>query len=115
VKNAKMFLELAPDVGLKPDQVALVINRATMPGAIPTPQIEKALKLTRVYAIPDDPKLRLALIKGVSIFQLDAASPSAVAIDAMAKAIWQRQIAPPMLVELEPPAKAAAKPVVVAK
>jgi len=115
VKNAKIFLELAPDVGLKPDQIALVINRATMPGAIPTPQIEKALKLTRVYAIPDDPKLRLALIKGVSIFQLDAASPSAVAIDAMAKAIWQRQIAPPMLVELGPPVKAAAKPVAVAK
>ncbi len=107
VKNAKMFLELAPDVGLKPDQIALVINRATMPGAIPALQIEKALKLSRVYAIPDDPKLRLALIKGVSIFQLDAASPSAVAIDAMAKAIWQRQVAPPVLVELEPPAKAA--------
>ena len=116
VKNARMFLELAPDVGLKPDQIALVINRATMPGAIPALQIEKALKLTRVYTIPDDPKLRLALIKGVSIFQLDAASPSAVAIDAMAKAIWQRQIAPPVLVEMAPPVKsAAAKPAAVAK
>ena len=107
VKNARMFLELAPDVGLKPDQIALVINRATMPGAIPALQIEKAMKLTRTYVIPDDPKMRLALIKGVSIFQLDAASPSAVAIEAMAKAIWQRQVAPPMLVELAPPVKAA--------
>ncbi|MBI5567517.1 MAG: response regulator [Chloroflexi bacterium] len=108
VKNAKMFLELAPDVGLKPDQIALVINRATMPGAIPALQIERALKLTRVYAIPDDPKMRLALIKGVSIFQLDAASPSAVAMETMAKAIWQRQIAPPVLVEMAPPTKSAA-------
>ncbi len=109
VKNAKVFLELAPDVGLKFDQITLVINRATMPGAIPTVQIEKALKLTRTYAIPDDPKLRLSLIKGVSIFQLDAAAPAAVAIDEMTKAIWQRQIAPPpALAEVAPPAKLAA-------
>ena len=111
VKNAKMFLELAPDVGLKPDQIALVINRSTMPGAIPPLQIERALKLARVYAIPDDPKLRQALIKGVSIFQLDAASPAAVAIDQLAKAIWQRQIAQPALIEMAPPATGA-KPAV---
>jgi Flp pilus assembly CpaE family ATPase len=112
-----MFLELAPDVGLKSEQIALVINRATMPGAIPALQIEKALKLTRVYTVPDDPKLRLSLIKGVSIFQLDAASPSAVAIDQLAKAVWQRQIAPPVLVEMAPPVKSAgpARPAAVAK
>ncbi len=108
VKNAKVFLELAPGVGLKLDQIALVINRATMPGAIPAVQIEKALKLARVYAIPDDPKLRLSLIKGVTIFQLDAAAPAAVAIDEMAKAIWQRQIAPPVVAEAAPPAQTAA-------
>jgi pilus assembly protein CpaE len=108
VKNAKIFLELAPEVGLKLDQIALVINRATMPGAIPVLQIEKALKLARVYTIPDDPKLRLTQIKGVSIFQLDAASPAAVAIDQLAKAVWQRQIAPP-IAQAAPPA-AVAKP-----
>lgn len=116
VKNAKIFLELAPDVGLQPDQIALVINRSTMLGAIPALQIEKALKLSRVYAIPDDPKLRLALIKGVSIFQLDAAAPAAVAIDQLAKAVWQRQIALPTIVAVAPPAagaKPAARPALV--
>jgi Flp pilus assembly CpaE family ATPase len=89
-----------------------VINRATMPGAIPALQIEKALKVSRVYTIPDDPKLHLTQIKGVSIFQLDAASPAAVAIEQLAKALWQRQSAPSGLVEMTPPAagaKSAAK------
>jgi Flp pilus assembly CpaE family ATPase len=93
VKSAKMFLDLAPDLGLKPDQITLVINRATMVGAIPSLQIEKALKVPRMFQVPDDPKLRLSLIKGVTIFQLDENAPSAQAIKQLAEAVWDRQVA----------------------
>lgn len=95
VKDAKLFLELAPDLGVRFDRIALVINRATMPGAIPVAQIEKALKLTRVFQIPDDPKLRLSLIKGVSVFQLDANAPAALAFKQLAEAVWQHAMEPP--------------------
>ena len=107
VKDARMFLELAPDLGLKPEQIVLVVNRSTMLGAVPALQIEKALKATRTYAIPDDPKLRLSLIKGVTIFQLDANSPAALAIDQMAKAEWDRHLAPPVVAEPAKPATSA--------
>jgi pilus assembly protein CpaE len=103
IKNAKIFLELAPDVGLRPDRLALVINRATMPGAIPTAQIEKALKVQRIFSVPDDPKLRLSLIKGVSIFQLDANAPAALAIADMAKTLWARLFEPQAVVAAEAP------------
>jgi len=103
VKDAKLFLELAPDLGLRPERVGLVINRATMPGAIPAAQIEKALKLTRVFQIPDDPKLRLSLIKGVSVFQLDANAPSAQAFRQLAQAVWSNALEPVPAAEPAPP------------
>ncbi len=94
IKNVKIFLEMAPDLGLRPDRIVLVINRATMPGAIPVAQIEKALKVQRTFSVPDDPKLRLSLIKGVSIFQLDATAPAALAIADMAKTLWSHLFEP---------------------
>jgi pilus assembly protein CpaE len=103
VKNTKLFLDMAPDLGLRPERLALVINRATMPGAIPVAQIEKALKVQRIFTVPDDPKLRLSLIKGVSIFQLDASAPAAVAIADMAKALWSRLFEPQAVVAAEAP------------
>lgn len=103
VKNARLFLELAPNLGLRPDRIVLVINRATMPGAIPALQIEKALKVARVFTVPEDPKLRLSLIKGVSVFQLDANAPSAVAIAELAKALWAHLFEPqPVAAEATP-------------
>lgn len=105
VKDAKLFLELAPDLGLRPERVGLVINRATMPGAIPAAQIEKALKLTRIFQIPDDPKLRLSLIKGVSVFQLDANAPSAQAFRQLAQTVWSNVLEPVPTVEPAPPVR----------
>ncbi len=103
VKNAKIFLELAPGLGVAPDHITLVINRATLPGAIPIAQIEKALKATRIFTVSEDPKLRLALIKGVSIFQLDSNAPAALAIAQLATAMWKRLFEPqPVVVEAAP-------------
>ncbi len=89
VKNVRVFRDMAPMLGLKPDQLMLVINRSNRYGALPAEQIAKALNLPRFFAIPEDPKLRLALLKGQSIFEHDASAPSAQALMQMANSIWQ--------------------------
>ena len=66
----------------------LIINRANRYGALPADQIAKALNLPRFFAVPEDPKLRLALLKGQSIFELDPDAPSAQVLTQIAQAIW---------------------------
>jgi pilus assembly protein CpaE len=106
IKNARIFCDMAPHLGLPPERIVLVINRATMPGGIPAAQIEKALGLRRVFQVPDDPKLRYASVKGATVFQLDASAPSAQAIGVMARGLWDLINAPPPPpVELAAPAK----------
>ncbi|HTP08689.1 MAG TPA: response regulator [Anaerolineae bacterium] len=99
VKNARIFCDMAALLGLPPERIVLVINRATMPGGIPAAQIEKAMGLSRVFQIPDDPKLRYSSVKGATIYQLDANAPSAQAISALAQGLWNLINAPPPSVE----------------
>jgi pilus assembly protein CpaE len=94
VKNARIFCDMVPHLGLPRERLVLVINRANMPGGIPVPQVEKVMGLPRVFSIPDDPKLRYSAVKGVTIFQLDANSPSALAIRALARNLWDLINAP---------------------
>jgi pilus assembly protein CpaE len=103
IKNARIFCDMAPHLGLSPERIVLVINRATMPGGIPAPQLEKALGLPRTFVIPDDPKLRYSSVKGATIFQMDAASPSAQALGQMAQALWDLVTAPKLAVEAAAP------------
>ena len=94
VKNARIFCDMAPHLGLTSERIVLVINRANMLGGIPAVQLEKALGLPRVFQIPDDSKLRYASVKGATIFQLDAATPAAPAIDTLARSLWELFNAP---------------------
>ena len=103
IKNARIFCDMAPHLGLSPERIVLVINRSTMPGAIPAPQLEKALGLSRTFAIPDDPRLRYSSVKGATIFQMDAAAPSAQAIGQMAQTLWNLVTAPKLVVEAAAP------------
>ena len=57
--------------------------------------------LPRMYSIPDDPKLRYTSVKGVTIFQLDANAPSAQAISALARGLWDLINAPQPVVDEE--------------
>jgi len=88
IKNARIFCDLIPHLGLPLERIVLVINRATMLGGVPAPQVMKVLGLSRVFSIPDDPKLRYSAVKGATIFQLDANAPAAQAIGPMARALW---------------------------
>jgi pilus assembly protein CpaE len=105
VKNIRIFRDMAPILGLKTDQLMLIINRANRFGALPAEQIAKALNMPRFFAVPEDPKLRLALLKAQSIFELDANAPSAVALTQAATAIWQWVREPKPAAVEEPSAK----------
>jgi pilus assembly protein CpaE len=95
IKSARVFCDMAPHLGLPPERIVLVINRANMLGGIPAAQVEKALGVKRVFLIPDDPKLRYSSVKGATIYQLDANAPSAPAISALAQGLWEMINAPP--------------------
>jgi pilus assembly protein CpaE len=95
VKNARIFCDMAPHLGLSPDRIVLVINRANMLGGLPAAQVEKAMGLPRTFSIPDDPKLRYSSVKGATIYQLDANAPAAQAISALAQGLWNLINAPP--------------------
>jgi pilus assembly protein CpaE len=105
VKNARIFCDMAPLLGLPPERLVLIINRANMLGGIPAAQVEKAMGLPRVYHIPDDPKLRYSSVKGATIFQLDANAPSALAIGTLARGLWDLINAPRPVAEDEAAAK----------
>lgn len=112
IKSARIFCDMAPHLGLPPERIALVINRANMPGGIPAAQVEKALGLARVFAVPDDPKLRYSSVKGATIFQMDAAAPAAQAIGQMAQSLWDLITKPKPAVDAT--ASPKAKPAVAA-
>jgi hypothetical protein len=55
--------------------------------------------LPRVFNVPDDPKLRYSAVKGTTIFQLDGNAPSALAISALARGLWDLINAPKTTIE----------------
>ena len=89
VKSSKLFLDLALDIEMKPEKIGVVINRVNIAGSIPSRQIKNVLRLADVYEVPDDPKLALALNKGLVIVKQDPASASAQAINALAEAVLE--------------------------
>jgi pilus assembly protein CpaE len=90
IKNTKLFLELTEQLEFPPDKVGVVMNRSSLPGGIPPEKIEKALKLQQAYRIPYDPKLHVAINKGMAITQQDGTAPSAQAITYLAHELGQK-------------------------
>ncbi len=90
IKSTKLFLELADQLEFSPNRLGVVINRSTLPGGISPDKMEKALKLPQAYRIPYDPKLHLAINKGIALNQQEPGAPSAQAITYMAQDLWQK-------------------------
>jgi len=91
IKNLQLFLDLVQALELvSPDQISVVVNRANVPGGIPTQQIRTVLKVGEVYTVPDDPKLHAALVRGTLIVQEDANAPSTQATMKLSEAIWKK-------------------------
>ncbi len=92
IKSTKSFLEIAHLLELGGNQLSVVINRVGIPGGVAADKIEKVLKLDHTYHVPYDPRIHLAINRGVAVTQQDTSAPSAQAITAMAQDIWQRLV-----------------------
>ncbi len=88
MKSAKLFLELLEKLEYSLDRVGVIVNRANIEGGIAINQIQKVLKISKMYYIPNDNKLHAAINKGLSIFEHEADAPSAKAITLLAGVVW---------------------------
>ncbi|MCB0167419.1 MAG: response regulator [Anaerolineae bacterium] len=101
IKSVKLFLELAEQLHLSADHIKIVVNRANIPGGIKVEKLEQVLNVSESFRIPYDSKLHFALNnRGLSIYQQDAAAPSARALADMARALLRSM--PVSDTELEP-------------
>jgi pilus assembly protein CpaE len=100
IKSTKLFLELADQLEIAPNRLGVVINRSTLPGGVSPDKIEKALKLPQTYRIPYDPKMHLAINRGVAINQQEPSAPSAQAVMFMAQDLWQKLGKPAPVAEM---------------
>jgi pilus assembly protein CpaE len=89
IKSAKQFLDLATLLEFGPNRVGVLINRANQPGGVAPGKIERILKLEYSYRIPYDPRITLAINRGVAVTQQEPNAPSAQAIAQIAKEVWQ--------------------------
>lgn len=100
IKNTKLFLELADQLEIPSNRLGVVINRSNLPGGVSPDKIEKALKLSQAYRIPYDPKMHLAINKGVAINQQEPTAPSAQAVTFIAQDLWQKLGRPAPVAEM---------------
>lgn len=94
IKSAKLFLELTEKLHFGDKHIFVVINRADFPGGIQPRQIQKVLKLDQTYQIPHDPRIVSALVRGAPVVLVDPTAPSAMAIQALVKAVLSKVAAP---------------------
>jgi pilus assembly protein CpaE len=90
IKSTKLFLELGQQLEWDPGKIQVIMNRANLPGGIPTANIEKALKISETFPIPYDPRIHTAINKGVAVTQQDSGAPSARAIAHLATTLWDK-------------------------
>jgi pilus assembly protein CpaE len=88
IKSAKLFLELAAQLEFDLDRIAIVINRANIPGRISTKRIRHVLKLERLHQVPYDTKMYFNLNNGKSVCLQEPGAPSSAAIFEMAEDVW---------------------------
>jgi len=89
VKDIRLFLELLNELDYSLERVGVVINRANMPGHIPADKIKGALKFPRIYQLPNDPNVQLAINRGQTMVEAGVKSPMLNAIGALAKGVWE--------------------------
>ncbi|RME41175.1 MAG: response regulator, partial [Caldilineae bacterium] len=89
VKDIRLLLELIKELNYSLERVGIVMNRADMPGHIPLEKIKNALKFPRIYALPNDPNVQLAINRGVTMVEAGVKSPLLNAIGDLAKGVWE--------------------------
>lgn len=89
IKSGKLFVELYDRLEFERAKLGVVINNADLVGGISPAKIEKILKLEHTFRIPHDPRLILAVNRGIVVAQQEPNSPSAQAIIHLAAEIGQ--------------------------
>ena len=90
IKSAKQFLSLAGELEFTADRLDIIINRADRPGGVLPPKIEKILKLTHSFQLPDDPRMPSAINRGVIMVQQSPTLPFVQAITTLTEAIGEK-------------------------
>lgn len=90
IKSGKLFLELYDRLDYDRARVGVVINKADLAGGISPAKIEKILKVGYTFRIPHDPRMILAINRGIVVTQQEPNSPSAQAIIQLAEEIGQK-------------------------
>ncbi len=90
IKSAKQFLALADKIELAADRLEMIINRVDHPGGVSPAKIEKILKLTHTVQLPDDPRMALAINRGVLVMLQAPNSPFALAVTELAETIGEK-------------------------
>lgn len=85
IKSAKLVLELGSQLGFGPNRLGVLINRADQPGGVSPAKIEKILRIDHTFRIPYDPRILLAINRGVIVTQQDPNSPIAQALTNLAQ------------------------------
>jgi pilus assembly protein CpaE len=88
IKSTQLFLELAEQIEIEPERLAVVLNRADFPGGIKVAQIEQGIGVKVAYRVPHDPRLYAATNRGVSVNQHAPDAPSNRAFEHMADEVW---------------------------
>lgn len=90
IKSGKLFLELYDRLEYDRARLGVVINKADLAGGISPTKIEKILKVGYTFRIPHDPRMILAINRGIVVAQQEPNSPSAQAIIQLAAEIGQK-------------------------
>ena len=90
IKSGKLFLELFDRLEFGRDRIGVIINSADEIGGVSPTKIERILKLERTYQIPYDPRLILAVNRGVAVTQQEPNTAAAQAIIQLANEIGQK-------------------------
>jgi pilus assembly protein CpaE len=94
IKSGKLFLELYDRLEYDRTRLGVVINKADLASGISPAKIEKILKVEHTFRIPHDPRLILAVNRGIIVVQQEPNSPSAQAIIQLAEQIGQELAEP---------------------
>lgn len=89
VKGAKQFIELTQDLELNIPRLNVLINRAGQSGGISVKKIQGVLKVQQSYEVPYDPRLHLAINRGVAVTQEEIGAPSAQKIIEIGHNLWE--------------------------
>lgn len=88
LKNIKLFLEFAREIGYNENKLLLVANKAGEPGGLRMEDVEEALRFKTAVCLPDDGKLtRYAMNKGLPFASSHRGVPLSRAINDLADAL----------------------------